>query len=318
METSLITTETSIAPARNVVTEWENHLDLLTNTEELSADTAAVYKRAVARFRDWLQGRGPAVEGVQEQIVREWVAWMKDQGWAVSTRQVMLASLRSFCGWLKGQGIIATDPTAGVKAGKQSRATRHKRDSLTDEQAGNLLKLASLSARDRALIWLMLHTAARGIELCRARIEDLREQDGDLVLYVQGKGRTESDLEPLYIASPDAQKAIRDYLAELAERGHRAGPLFATERNFGGKPRGISRRTLRQIAKDALRKADIDVGSITTHSLRHTAITKALENGAELRDVQRMARHADINTTLIYVHEGERRERAAERKIRYE
>lgn len=318
MPEALITTESALAPARNFIAEWEAHLDLLANTEEISADTAAVYKRGVARFREWLQGKAPGVDGVQEQVVREWVAAMKEKGWTVSTRQVMLASLRSFCGWLKAQGIASTDPTAGVKAGKQSRAKRHKRDSLTDEQAGKLLKLASLSMRDRALVWLMLHTAARGIELCRARIEDLREEGSDIVLYVQGKGRTESDKEPLYIASPDAQQALRDYLSELAERGHRSGPLFATERNFNGKPRGISRRTLRQIGKDALRRAGIDEAKITTHSLRHKAITKALENGAELRDVQTMARHADINTTLVYVHEGARRERAAERMISYD
>jgi site-specific recombinase XerD len=318
MSEALITTQSTIVLARNFVAEWEAYLDLLANTEEISADTAAVYKRGVARFREWLEQRAPGANGMQEQVVREWVAAMREKGWTVSTRQVMLASLRSFCGWLKAQGLASTDPTAGVKAGKQSRANRHKRDSLTDEQAGKLLRLASLTARDRALVWLMLHTAARGIELCRARIEDLREEEGDLVLYVQGKGRTESDKEPLYIASPDAQRAIRDYLAELAERGHRSGALFVTEREFGGKPRGISRRTLRQIGKGALRAAGIDEATVTTHSLRHKAITKALENGAELRDVQTMARHADINTTLIYVHESARRERAAERMISYD
>lgn len=318
MEQSLITTETTIAPARNLVAEWENHLSLLANTEEISADTAAIYKRGVAKFRAWLEERSPGVEGVQEQVVREWVAAMKEKGWTVSTRQVMLASLRSFCAWLKVQGIVGTDPTAGIKAGKQSRAKRHKRDRLTDEQAGNLLKLASLSARDRALVWLMLYTAARSVELYRARIEDLREEEGDLVLYVQGKGRGEDDKEPLYIAAPEAQQAVREYLAELAERGHRIGALFTTERTFEGKPRGISRRTLRWIVKQALRKAGIDEASITTHSLRHTAITSALSHGAELRDVQTMARHAHIDTTLIYVHEGQRRERAAERMISYE
>jgi len=137
-----------------------------------------------------------------------------------------------------------------------------------------------------------------------------------MVLYVLGKGSNEK--EPLVIAGKPARAALMDYLAELAEAGHKKGALFATERKFGGQRRAVSRRTLRQIVKEAMERAGI-IGDFTktTHSLRHTAAITALQNGADVRQVQKMPRHSSIETTEIYVHEKRRIEEAAERFISY-
>lgn len=54
---------------------------------------------------------------------------------------------------------------------------------------------------------------------------------------------------------------------------------------------------------------------ITPHSLRHTAVTLALQAGANILQVQAMARHKDIATTMVYVHNLTRIEDAAEKKI---
>ena len=63
--------------------------------------------------------------------------------------------------------------------------------------------------------------------------------------------------------------------------------------------------------------AGVTGGFKTMHSLRHTAITNAITHGRETLDVMAMARHKDMNTTLIYYHESDRLENPAEDSIDY-
>ena len=70
------------------------------------------------------------------------------------------------------------------------------------------------------MLCVMLYTAARGIELHRADIEDLKTMDGALVLQVQGKGHYEKD--DFLVLSHEAESAMRDW---LVLRGKESGAL---------------------------------------------------------------------------------------------
>lgn len=65
----------------------------------------------------------------------------------------------------------------------------------------------------------------------------------------------------------------------------------------------------------------IDVGldsdKMTAHSLRHTAITLAIQGGASLEQAQAMARHSDPKTTMIYYHNLQRIQAGAEKCISF-
>lgn len=75
----------------------------------------------------------------------------------------------------------------------------------------------------------------------------------------------------------------------------------------------MTTRSISRIAKKLMGEAGIDSPRITAHSLRHTAVTFALLGGASVQDVQQMARHADISTTMIYAHNLDRMSAKAER-----
>ena len=77
----------------------------------------------------------------------------------------------------------------------------------------------------------------------------------------------------------------------------------------------LTTRSISRIVKDNLRKAGIDSDRITAHSLRHTAVTLSLLGGATIQEAQSMARHKNINTTLIYAHNINRIKHAPERVI---
>lgn len=73
-------------------------------------------------------------------------------------------------------------------------------------------------------------------------------------------------------------------------------------------------RTVSKIVKDRLRAAGLDDAQLTAHSLRHTAVTFALMNGATAQQAQAMARHAGIETTMLYAHNVDRLGCPAEQK----
>ena len=140
----------------------------------------------------------------------------------------------------------------------------------------------------------------------------MRTDGGRLVLYVQGKGRVDKD-ELIVIAHPDAQAAVHGW---LAARGDEPGPLFISlsKRSFGKR---LSLRSIREIVRDTYKAAGVQGVGKTTHSLRHSAITAAIRNGAPIQRVQAMARHASLATTAIYVHEMDRLAEPAEALIDY-
>lgn len=306
----LTTTQSALAPS-SPITEWHAHLDLQVRAGQMAKDTATTYRQGMRKLTEWASQQ----ETWDRRLILEWVATLKAEGKAVKTVSIWLTGARAFFQWMLSEGRIVADPTAGVKAGRNP-GNRHKREPLTDEEVAKLMKLASLSNREKALIWIMLYTGARGIELHRANIEDLKTGDGnDMLLYVQGKGRSEKD-EPLVIASKAAREVVRAYLAELAERKHTKGALFVTERTK--TPRRISRQTLRGDIKRAFAKAGIFGDRVkTVHSLRHKAARAMIEGGADIRNVQKTLRHNSLQTTEIYLNETRRLSDAAERVIRY-
>jgi site-specific recombinase XerC len=300
---------------RDLVSLWHDQLKLDVKSGQLSADTATTYRRGFAKFQSWGSSQNHTTDTVTRNLVKAWLADLKAEGKSVATISLWLSSVRAFFQWAISEGYAAVDPTTGVKAGKRNGANRsHKRDKLTDGEMLRVLSLPDLSKRDKAILHLFAFTAARGIELHRAQMRDLSTRGEYLSLNVQGKGRDEAD-ESLIVADKSADAALRDW---IAERGTADGALFTTR--YGGETHAISRRQLRGIVKGAFRRAGVvETASRrkTTHSIRHSALSKALEKSSDIRAVQRLARHASMLTTEIYMHEAERVTNAAERFIGY-
>jgi integrase/recombinase XerD len=147
----------------------------------------------------------------------------------------------------------------------------------------------------------------------RADRGDLKDEDGDLVLYLHRKGHDDKD-DYVVTTDPQARAVISAY---LASRKDNCPALFVTEYGYKDGFRRMSRRRLRRVVKDAFAKAHIHDPMKTTHSLRHTAARAALDNEASLQDVQAMLGHSAIATTQIYIRDENRRKNAAERKITY-
>ena len=310
------------APVAQLVTAWRADLDVRVHAGELSGSTATTYAAGVEKFVSWADGQNLA-GGVTADIIRGWMGHERDSGARPGSVNTWLAGVRSLMGWAVERGQLQTNPTANLKGvSRRGTSKRHKRESLTNDEVRRLLAIPDAStndgARDAAIVALMVYTGARTIELHRADVDDVRTMDGNLCLAVRGKGRAEAD-EVVVIAHPDAVNAVHNWLAIRRQLAGKDGPLFCSLSN---RTRGqrLSLSFIRRAVMDYMKSAGIvGAGSTkSTHSLRHTAITNAIRHGAPITQVQAMARHANLATTSVYVHEVSRMDNPAESFIRYD
>jgi integrase/recombinase XerD len=292
---------------RELVSPWQGAL------EELSPITRASYRRGTTNFLDWLAQHNLLM--VNQNVVQAWVKGLSSMGYRPSSVNTWLVGLRPFFTWVHEQGYVPFNPTLGVR-GIRRRGTNHahRRDELTASEVLAVLGTcdkSNVGRRDYAMLSLMAYAALRQGEIYRADIEDLKTKDGRQVLWVQGKGSADKD--DFVVLPPIAEGAIQDWLA-IHPRGK--GALFVS---FANRNRGkrLSLRSIRQIVKERYMKAGVMEPTKTTHSLRHSAISAAIRNGASLTQVQAMARHANINTTMVYFHETGRTAEPAEDFITY-
>ena len=162
----------------------------------------------------------------------------------------------------------------------------HTEANFLDEREVTLLLKVVTNVRDRALILTLLRSGVRVSEVTNLRITDIYKRS---VAVRNGKGGKPR----VTFITPDAEKAINDYLS-LTKR--KTGYLFAN-------PAGdrLSRVIVARKVSTYAQKAKLDK-KVTTHTLRHTFATTMLKRGARVEDVQQILGHANIKTTLIYLH----------------
>lgn len=290
---------------------WERHLQGMVDRQETTMATKRAYTHALRRLLAWAEEQHGELVTIDASALLAWKASMLKRLSPATTNQY-IAGVRAFYAWASAAGAISGNPSSALKSVKRVGVRkRHSRGWLTEDEAAGLLEL-EMEPRDKAIIALMLFTGARGIELLRADVEDVRCEGTQCVLYVQGKGRTAGDKEPL-ILLPEAQQYLN---AWLRIRGNSPGALFTS---FSKATMGerIAPSSLHWIVRSALQQAGITRKGISTHSLRHTAATTLLRNGGSIREAQALLRHSSIETTMIYAHEVDRLASPPERWIHY-
>lgn len=283
--------------------------------QDVSTSSRETYRRSLRPFVSWLEltGRDQRLS----TLTREDILAYKERLQAEKSSYTVSAYLtvvRKLFGWLESQKLYP-DITRGVKGAKKAKG--HRKDCLTVAQIRQALDTMDRSTlegrRDYALLNLLVRTGLRTVEVARAQVADVRQESGQAVLWIQGKGRDDKDDFVLLVE--DTLQPLRDY---LAARGPVSAeePLFSShsDRNRG---QGLTTRSISRIVKQALQAVGLDSERLTAHSMRHTAITLAAAGGASLHQVQAMARHSDPKVTMVYFHNLERVKAGAERYISF-
>ena len=150
------------------------------------------------------------------------------------------------------------------------------------------------------MLFLLATTCGiRANELVNIRLEDFKEKQGKICLYLLGKAR---DYKQDYvIISEDVFKLIKEYIKLYNITDY----LFTStsNHNTGGK---LTTKTIRLIMKNMFRRIGLDGNEYSCHSCRHTFATLSIQNGEDIREVSQALRHKQLNTTMIYLHDLER------------
>jgi integrase/recombinase XerD len=273
----------------------EQFADYLTLERGNAARTVEAYQRDLQRFAQFARSRGvDSPVAATPRLLRDFVFHLKDLGLAAASIRRTISALRTYYGFLVGEGLVVRDPSEQLDAPRRWRTLP---DVLTVEEVSLLLGAPSLDDplvfRDRAMLELAYGAGLRVSEWITLGIRDVLM--GDHLLRVFGKGGKER-LVPI---GRTAIGATAIYLRELRprlERGKGKGMLFLNARGQPLSRMGAWKILRRHVEAAGIRK------HVTPHTLRHSFATHLLEGGADLRAVQEMLGHADISTTQIYTH----------------
>ena len=213
-----------------------------------------------------------------------------DHGISAKSRARKLSAIKSFYKYLTVRTkLLEENPVADLEYPKIRRSLPKY---LTMEQSAALLQSVSgqNQVRDYAILMLFLNCGIRRSELVGLNRTDVYEDR----IRVVGKGNKERFV---YFGTP-CRKALDDYLEERNQK------VLTDDRALFGSRDGnrISVSAVHRLVKKALLQAGLDATELSAHKLRHTAATMMLSGGVDVRTVQEVLGHENLNTTQIYTH----------------
>jgi integrase/recombinase XerD len=206
-----------------------------------------------------------------------------------------LVPIRAWFKWLARQNHILYNPASEIDLPKlEHRLPKHI---LTQSEAEQVINMANvlqpMGVRDRAILETFYSTGIRRRELMNLRVYNLDADRGTIIVR-QGKGRKDRMI-PI---GDRAMMWIERYLTEVRPTlviGDSAGDtVFLTHTGQPFTPNGLT-----LLVRQYVTAADIGKRG-SCHLFRHTMATLMLENGADIRYIQAMLGHAELNTTQIY------------------
>ncbi|MBO5952640.1 MAG: tyrosine recombinase XerC [Oscillospiraceae bacterium] len=213
-----------------------------------------------------------------------------DYGISPISRSRKLSAVKSFYKYLTVRTKqLSENPVADLEYPKLRKSLPKY---LTLEQSAALLRAVSgpNEKRDYAILMIFLNCGIRRSELVGLNITDVYEDR----LRVVGKGNKERFV---YFGTP-CRKAIDAYLPERNKK-----VLSDNRALFGSRDNNrISVTAVHRLVKKYLLAAGLDATQFSAHKLRHTAATMMLSGGVDVKTVQEVLGHENLNTTQIYTH----------------
>ena len=213
-----------------------------------------------------------------------------DYGISPASRARKLSALKSFYKYLTVRTKQLTEnPVADLEYPKLRKSLPKY---LTLEQSAALLQAVSgpNEKRDYAILMLFLNCGIRRSELVGLNLTDVYDDR----IRVIGKGNKERFV---YFGT-SCRKAIDAYLPERHKK-----VLSDNRALFGSRDNNrISVTAVHRLVKKAFLQAGLDASQFSAHKLRHTAATMMLSGGVDVKTVQEVLGHENLNTTQIYTH----------------
>jgi integrase/recombinase XerD len=300
---TVTTTATPVLDADNLIKVFTHFLTFDVADGAASAETIIAYWSQVKAYLNWCQQQAVDPATANRETIKVYRHYLVQHKYGRNTIALKLAAVRRFYDAAIEYGLLIYNPAHGIKPPRSSTHPAETITYLEQDEANRLLQGIDNSdelklVRDRLLLGLMTIEGTRTV--------DIKRLGKEVGLKLDGKRRVRTI--PL---TPELAKLLDVYLTLRRAAGFSVtltDPLFIS---FGHQCCGerLSRRGMRYLVDHYLNAVDLKHQpgrKISAHSLRHTAGTLAVQNGASLRQVQDLLGHADLRTTAIYTHVGDK------------
>jgi len=265
-------------------------LDYLENERNYSIYTVDNYNKDLNLFVSFLDEINiNNIKKVDYQVIRIYLTKLYELKYSSKSICRHISSLRSFFKYLVKEKIIFDNPMLLVSNPKQEKKLPNF---LYNEDLERLINACDNSnifgIRDSLIIELLYSTGIRVSELINIKVNDIRDKE----IKVFGKGSKER----IVLFGSVCEKKINDYLKVRGKllKNNRCDYLLLN--NNGNR---LTTRGVEYIIEKLARKIGL---KITPHTLRHTFATHMLNEGADLKCVQELLGHENLQTTSIYTH----------------
>ena len=271
-------------------------LDYLRFERNFSARTVGEYGDDLRKFESFFKNLDATLtwETVDSDVIRDWMESMMDKGNIATSVNRRLSAVRSFYRFALSRGLVAADPSHGVKGPKKEKplpqfVREADMDALLDESMWNMRRYEDVRAR--TIILMIYETGVRISELLG--LDDAAVDLAACQLKVTGK-RDKQRVIPFggeLRASLEAYMSLRDVSVE------KKSPALLLSADGTRMAYHTARR---EVKKHLSRVCTLKKRS--PHVLRHTFATAMLNNGAGIESVKKLLGHSRLTTTEIYTH----------------
>jgi integrase/recombinase XerD len=266
-----------------------------------SARSISSRSSTLQHFLLWCQERElRRPQDVTRLIIESYQRWLfrfrqpNGKPLGIVTQQQRITTLKTFFRWLCRNHYLLHNPASEIELPRGEHRLPPSPLSLADVE--NVLSLPHihepLGLRDRAIMEVLYSTAIRRSELCHLDLGDLMA-DRALLNVRQGKGKKDRVVpigqRALFWVGKYLDQARPQLEVDTAQRA-----LFLSAYGDAVTPDYLSRLIARYIGAANLGRQG------SCHLFRHTCATLMLENGADIRYIQQMLGHANLETTAIY------------------
>ncbi len=261
-----------------------------------SRHTVRSYFRDLGMFRRWLEREEQPldVECITPTLPLQFAAspacTHQEEGTPrkPGTIDKIKMSVRAFFGFLDEAGLMPTNPSRVLK---YRRGRGRVPETLTVEECRRLVQAAAGAhgPRDAMILDLLLHTGIRLDALVGLDVDDVRIDEGRLVLRHMKGGNETSKAIPNKLL-----KSLKDYLCRRLEIDTPEPGLFISSWKYG-----LSGRQIQQMVEKRGREAGLSK-HVTPHGLRRTFATRLYVETKDLLRVQRALDHQFVGTTQRY------------------
>lgn len=267
-----------------------------------SSDTIRARRIALRRFIVWCAERGlgtpqditkPMLERYQKHLFY----YRKEDGTPLTlgTQFSCLAPLKTWFKWLTRENHILYNPASELQLPKTPKHL--PRALLSIEEVEAILNEADpvtpQGLRDRAMLETLYSTGLRRMELPHLALYDV-DLNRRLVFVREGKGRKDRVIPIGERAAAWVEKYLRESRPELSVGASEY--LFLNDYGDAIPPEYLAGKVKRYMQFAGVQKPG------ATHLFRHACATHMLEGGADIRYIQAMLGHANLETTEIYTH----------------